>query len=113
MDAAPELLFGERSEPALDQVEPTGRSGSEVQMEAGPLSQPVANQFGLVGSVVIQNQMHLQLWRQVVLDGVEEGAELGGAVAAVRLADDLASFCIQGGEQAGGAVALVVMGAPL
>jgi hypothetical protein len=35
MDAAPELLFSKQSEPAFDQVEPTGRGGREVQMKAG------------------------------------------------------------------------------
>ena len=109
MDAAAQLFFCQRGEPALDQVEPTGRSGREVQMEAGALGQPVANQLGFMGAVVVQNQMHLQLCRHVVLDSVEEEAKLPGAMPAVRLADDLAGLGIQRGEQAGGAVALVVM----
>src|ERR1700676_1662459 len=85
MDATPKLFFSECCEPAFDQVEPTGGGRREVQMEAGPLGQPCADQFGLVGSVVVQNQMHVQLRRHVLLDGIEEGAKLGGAVAAVGL----------------------------
>jgi len=88
MHTAPDLLFGESGEPALDQVEPTGRSGREVQMEARALGQPVANQLGFMGAVVVQNQMHLQLCRHVVLDSVEEEPELPGAMTAVRLADE-------------------------
>ena len=111
MDAAAELLFGQGGEPALDQVEPTGCSGREMEMEAGPLGQPVSNQLCLVGAVVVQDQMDVQFCGHVLLDGVEEGTKLGGTVTAVGLADNLAGFCIERGEEAGGAVALVVMGA--
>lgn len=105
MYAAPELLFGSRWRAnALDQVEPTGRSRREMQMEARTLGQPVANQLRLVSAVVVQDQMHVQFCGHVLLDGVEEGAELGGTVAAARLADDLAGLCIERGEQAGGAM---------
>jgi hypothetical protein len=50
VNAAAKLFVGEGGEPALDQVEPTCRGGREVQMESGPLGQPVANQLGLVGA---------------------------------------------------------------
>ena len=37
MDGSPELLLGKQSEPPFDEVEPTGRSGRKVQMEARSL----------------------------------------------------------------------------
>ena len=90
MDSATELLFGEQSEPAFDQVEPTGRGGREVQMEARPLHQPVTNQLRLVCSVVIQDERNVQLGRYIFLDRIEKNAKLDGAVAALSLADQLA-----------------------
>jgi hypothetical protein len=47
------------------------------------------------------------------LDLVEEAAELGSPVAREARADHRARLHVQGGEQAGGAVAGVVVGAPL
>jgi hypothetical protein len=55
--------------------------------------------------------MDVQLLRYILFNGIEEVAELPGAVALPGLADDLARTRI--GEQAGGAVALVVVGAAL
>jgi hypothetical protein len=43
--------------------------------------------------------MHIQLWRHVGLDGVEELAELDGSVAALELADDLAGSGIERRDQ--------------
>ena len=51
MHAAAELFFREQSEPALDQIEPAGRGGREMQMEARSFHQPVANQLGFMRAV--------------------------------------------------------------
>ena len=85
MDSAPELLFGKHGEPAFDQVEPGGRGWGEVQVEAWPLGQPVADQLRLVGAVVVQDQVNVQFRRDVLLDGVQESAELDRAMAAMGL----------------------------
>ena len=47
MDASSQLLSCEQSEPAFDQVEPRGRGGREVHMEARSFCQPVANRLVL------------------------------------------------------------------
>lgn len=47
------------------------------------------------------------------VDGVEETAELDGAVLRAQVVDDLAGGQVQGREQIGDAVALVVMRAAL
>ena len=59
MDAAAQLFFGQCGEPSFHQIDPGGRSGREVQVEARPLGQPVTNQLRLMGSVVIQDQVHV------------------------------------------------------
>ncbi len=53
MDTAAELFFGECGKPSLNEVEPTGRSGREVQVKARPSGQPVADLGGLMSSVVV------------------------------------------------------------
>jgi hypothetical protein len=60
VNARSKLLFGEGGEPAFDQVEPGRGSRREVEMEARPLGQPVADQFGLVGAVVVQDQVDVE-----------------------------------------------------
>ena len=42
------------------QVQPGGAGGREVNLEAGPLGEPVPDQRRLVGGVVVRNQVHLQ-----------------------------------------------------
>ena len=66
MDTAAELFFGDCGKPSLDQVEPAGRGGREVQVKARPSGQPVADPGGLMGSVVVQNYVHIQFGRHVV-----------------------------------------------
>src|SRR5271168_4942540 len=84
-----------------------------MQMKAWPFRQPVADQLRFVSSVVIQNQVDIQLWRHILFHGVEEGAEFYAAMAALGLADQCSRPGIQGGKQAGSAVARVVVGAAL
>src|ERR1700736_1366752 len=82
-------------------------------MEAGTFGQPVLNQLRLVSSVVVHDEVNVQWFGHVLLDGVEEVAELFGAMALLVLADDLAGLGIQRGKQAGRAVPRIVVGAAL
>src|SRR5207244_4816166 len=59
--AAANGLRGDQAEPALDQVEPRGAGRGEVQMEARVRDQPLCDRWMLVGSVVVADQMQLQL----------------------------------------------------
>ena len=113
MHAPAQLLFGEQTEPALHQVQPGGAGGREMNMEAGPLGEPVPDQRRLVGGVVVGNQVHVQLGGHLGLDGIEKLAELQGPVAAVALANHLTGPGVQSSEEGRGAVAHVIMGAPL
>ncbi len=108
-----QLLFGEQPEPALHQVQPGGAGGREMNMEAGPFGEPVPDQRRLVGGVVVRNQVHVQLSGHRELDGIQKLAELQGPVAAVALANHLAGLGVQSGKERRGAVAHVIMSAPL
>ena len=81
-------------------------------MAVGPRSQPVADSRGLVGSVVVHNQMDVQVGRHGRLNGVEELTELHGPMAGLALPNDLATLDIQGRKQGGGATAQIILCAP-
>ncbi len=81
-------------------------------MPARPLGEPVADQRGLVGGVVVHDEMDVEIVGDVGFDLVQELAELGRAVAGIALADDTAGGDVEGGEQGGDAMALVVVAHP-
>lgn len=58
--------------PALHLIEPGRIAVHVVDMEAGPLSQPGPNLGGLVGSVVVNEQVDVQNLRYRLLDLPEE-----------------------------------------
>ena len=66
-----------------------------------------------MGGVVVQDQVQVQVPGDGGVDQLEEAEELLVTVAAVVLGDDRSAGQVVGGEQAGGAVADVVMGAAL
>ena len=107
--ASANLLLGEGGEEAFDLIEPARRGRREVDMVARMTDQPALDGRRFMGGVVVHHQMHVQVRRHVGFDGVEELAELDGPMAALELADDLAGFGIERGEQAGGAVTEIVM----
>ncbi len=57
--------------------------------------------------------MHVQVRGNVLFDGIEEVAELTGAMPLLGLADDFACSGIERGEEAGCAVTRVIVGSPL
>ena len=95
MHAGPQLFFGKQGEPAFHLLQPGGAGGREMQMEAGPLGQPSADPRGLVGGVVVHDEMDVQVLRHGCFNGVEEIAELHGAMAALALTNHLAALDVQ------------------
>jgi hypothetical protein len=59
MDAAPQLFVRERGEPAFHEVQPGSIGGCEVDVKARALREPVPDQRGLVGAVVVHDQVHV------------------------------------------------------
>ena len=72
--------------------------------------QPLAHLRMLVGCVVVDNGVDFLSRRHLRLDGIEEADELLVPVALHIAADDGAVEDIEGGEQSGRAVTLVVVG---
>src|SRR5450756_1468921 len=79
-------------------------------MEARMLREPGGDACVLVGLVVVEDQMQVELGRELAIEGAQELEELLVAVAGQALADDAAIESAERREERGGAVALVVMG---
>ena len=108
--AAFELALGELGEQGLDRVQPGARGGGEVEDPARVPGQPAPHFGVLVGAVVVEDDVDHLARRHGALDGVEEAEELLVPVALHALADDRAVEDIEGREQRGRAVPLVIMG---
>ena len=80
---------------------------------ARPFGEPVPDQPDLVARRVVHDEMGVEVGRHVALHFVEEGAELPRPVPLHAGPDGRAGGHVEGGEERGGAVALVVVGAPL
>jgi len=113
MRAAPDVLLGERGEPALDLIQPRGRGGGEVNVKARVASEPGAHRWRLVRAVVVHHEVHIELGRHIGLDGAQEREELACAMPPVQLPDDRTRGDVERREQRRGAVAHVVVSAPL
>src|SRR5262245_6014179 len=112
IDAAPDLLVGDKCEEALDLIKPGAAGRREVDMPAWPFGEPVADQRGLVRGVVVHDEMDVETVRDRGLDLVEELAELCGTMTGIAFADDLARRNVERREERGRAVARVVVAAP-
>ena len=100
----------ELREEALDGIEPGAGGRHEVEGEALVAAEPGAHLGMLVGGVVVEDHMDALAGRDIGLDGVEEADELLVAVALHAAPDDLALEHVEGGEQGGRAMPLVVVG---
>src|SRR5580658_2394251 len=80
-------------------------------MEAAALFglEPALNLGALVGAVVVENEMDVEFRRHLFFQLIQESDELLAAMARQATADDLAIQDIEGGEQGGGPVPLVVV----
>ena len=85
VDAAADQLVGQEAEPAFDLVDPGGAGRGEVHVEAGVAGQPGLDRRGLVGGVVVADQVHVELGGHGLVDGGQELLELDRPVPAVQL----------------------------
>jgi len=83
-----------------------------VQVEARVPNQPPLDGVGLVGAVVVQDEMYVEVLGHLLVDPFQEPAELQRSMLLVELADHLPCRHLQGSEQGGGALPLVVVGLP-
>jgi hypothetical protein len=102
--------LGDEGEEAFDLVEPGGIGGREVNVPTRTAGEPSSDLGMLVGGVVVDDEMDVELGRHIGLDVAQEGEELLMAMAGFALGDDRAVEHIKVGEQRGCAVTLVVVG---
>ena len=103
MHATANLFFGQHREPAVDQIDPGGPSGGEMQMEAGAADQPAMDARRFVCPVVVEDEMEVEASRRRPVDGVEELLELPRAMPSMALTEDGPALHVERGKQGGGA----------
>ncbi len=81
-----------------------------MHVEPGMAFEPPLDFRCLVGGVVVDDQVEIQVLGRLAVDLVQEANELLVSVLPHALADDLAVEHVERREQGGGAVALVVVG---
>ncbi len=89
--AASDTLSGDLGEEALDHVEPGRRGRCEVQMEARMFLEPTLHGRGLMGGIVIDNQMQIETGRGLLIDHLEKAQELSVSMARHASSDNLPS----------------------
>ena len=62
-------------------------------------------------AVVVQDEVHLEFCGHVACDGIEKSAKLAGTMTTMKLAQHVTAGHVESREQAGGAVAFVVVAA--
>ncbi len=112
-DAATQSPVGQLLEPAFDQVEPGAGGRGEVQVPAGSawVGQPGGHLGCGVGGQVVQHHVDVQVTAGRVLSMSLKNASTSAPVCRWRQsAITSPGGDVEGGEQVGGAVALVVVG---
>lgn len=108
--AAFQTPFRQLGEEALDGVEPGAGSRREVEGEAFVAGEPLAHPGMLVGGVIVEDHMYDLAGGNLRLDGVEEADELLMPMALHVAADHRAIEDVEGREQRGRSISLVVVG---
>src|SRR5580692_10828829 len=102
-------LFGQVSEPSFHKVKPGTTGGDEVHVEARMTRDPSLYLRMFVGRVVVDDQVQGEIGIGAFIDGVEEVDPLLMAMSLQAFTDHDSLGDIEGGEEGGCAVTLVVM----
>jgi hypothetical protein len=109
VDPAPYLFVGDQGKEPLDLIDPRCPGWREVDVPSRALCQPIADELGLVGGVIVHDEVNLKVGRHIGFDPVEELAKLSGPVLWVTVTDDAARGDVEGSKQRCSAMAGVVM----
>ena len=107
--ATPNTFAGDLSKPPFNKIEPRGRSRREVAMKTGMLFQPYLNLGVIVRTIVVHDHMDRQAFGSFTVDLPQKLPEFDVAMPRITRADDLPFQHIQRCEQAGSAVAFVIV----
>src|SRR5664280_3677903 len=80
------------------------------ELEVGVAVQPRLHPRRLVGAVIVDDDVQIQPRRGLLIDGFQKADEFLMTMAGHTVADHLAVQNIEGGEQGGGVVTLVIVG---
>lgn len=106
-------LVGDFGKPALHEVDPRPIGRGEVGVKAVALGKPVPDHRRFVRSIVVHDDVNIDVGGHIRFDGVQKLAEFLRAEAAMELADHPVGLQLQRGEQRRGSIAFVVMRAAL
>ena len=110
MDCEALKLAGrEFGEEAFNEIQPRRRSRREVEVHARVLFEPSHDRRMLMGGVVVENDVDVELGRNGTLDLAQKSEKLLVSVAWHAFVENLARGDVQRSEQGGGAVTLVVV----
>ena len=93
------MTLGDDREPALDLVQPRGIGGRVVDVVTPPIPEPGSHFRMLVGGVVIDDEMHVEVRRHIRIDMLEEGEELLVTMLSPALGQHLTIGNVESGEQ--------------
>ena len=108
--ARPDAVPGQIREEPLDQVHPRTRGRREVHVEPLVPLQPNLHLRVLVRAIVVRDDVHREILRDLAVDLLEEPQPLQMGVLALGAVDQLALQVAEGGEQADRTVPVVVVG---
>ncbi len=97
-DTTSELFFGESGEPSLDEIEPRRTGWGEVEVKTRALEKPTLDDLGLVGLIVVEDEVDVEIVRDGSIDGVEEFSELNRTVPFVTFGYDLSALGVESRE---------------
>src|ERR1700730_4011105 len=83
-DAAADALSGDLGKEALDHVEPRTGSRREVQVKARMPLEPALYRGSLVGGIIVDDEMQIEIGRCPFVDGVEEAEEFAMPVGGMH-----------------------------
>ena len=107
--AAPDRFLGNDVEPDLDLIDPGGVGGGEVDVIAGPSSEPALDFDVFMGAVIVDDEVDIEVPGHVGVDVLQEAQKLLMTMPRLALGEHLAGGHVEGGEEGGGAVTDVAM----
>lgn len=97
------------AEPVFDQVQPGAGRGDEVHVEPGMPREPSSDPRMLVGRIVVDDQVQIEMGRCLLIDQLEELEPLPVSVTFETPADESALGDFHGREERGGSMSPVVV----